>query len=126
MSFNLAPIYVNLSVVHWRNPHPSKVISDKDHKHFTEDKHFSEYKDLAEQEDLRLKPLFFHQSSISSTYDSAESIATLPPDSDLDDDQIRALLTSSLYLQEREAYAERSQVYHPVKQVNVQFISGSD
>ena len=33
-----------------------------------------------------------------------------PPDSDLDDEQIRALLASPLYLQEREANAERSQV----------------
>ena len=34
------------------------------------------------------------------------------PDSDLDDEQLRALLASPLYLQEREANAERSQVYH--------------
>ena len=67
--------------------------------HFTEDGQF------AEHEDLRVKPLSFHQSTIASTYDSAESIATLP-DSDLDDEQIRALLASPLYLQEREANAE--------------------
>ena len=35
-----------------------------------------------------------------------------PLDSDLDDEQILALLASPLYLQEREASAERSQVYH--------------
>ena len=34
------------------------------------------------------------------------------PESDLDDEQLRALLASPLYLQEREASAERSQVHH--------------
>ena len=94
MSFNPAPIYVN-----------------NDHKLFTEDKHPSEKQDLAEHEDVRVKQLFFHQPSMSSTRDSEESIATPHPDSDLDDDQIRALLASPLYLQEREANAERLQVY---------------
>ena len=47
----------------------------------------------------------------ASTYDSAECIAT-PPEYNLDDEQIRAPLASSLYQQEREASAERSQVYH--------------
>ena len=70
---------------------------------FTEDKQFTEH------EDLRIKPLFFHQSIIASTYDSAESIATLP-ESDSDDEQLRALLASPLYLQEGEASAELSQV----------------
>ena len=36
-----------------------------------------------------VKPMFFHRPSMTSTYDLAESIATLPPESDLDDDQIR-------------------------------------
>ena len=44
-------------------------------------------------------------------YDSAESIAT-PLESDFDDEQLRALLASPLFLQERGASAERSQVYH--------------
>ena len=35
-----------------------------------------------------------------------------PPGSDLDDEQLRALLASPLYSQERKASAERSQVYH--------------
>ena len=43
-------------------------------------------------------------------------MATPPPESDLDDERIRALLASTLYLQEREASADRSQVYHPVKE----------
>ena len=76
MSFNPAPIYVNLSVVHWRNTHPSQV-EPKDHELFTEDKHLSEYQDLSEHEDFRVKPLFFHRPSIASTCDSAQSIATL-------------------------------------------------
>ena len=38
---------------------------------------------------------------MTSTYDSAERIETPPPESDLYE-QIRALLASQLYLQERE------------------------
>ena len=53
-----------------------------------------EPKDLAENDDLCVKPLVFHRPSITSTSDSAERIATLPPESDLDDEQIRALLAS--------------------------------
>ena len=37
-------------------------------------------------------------------------------DSDLDDDQIRALLAFPLYHQEREANAERLQVYHSLRE----------
>ena len=81
-----------------------------------EPEHLTEDKDLAEHEDLRVRPLFFHRQSIASTCDSAESIATLPPESDWDDEQIRALLASPLYLQEREANADRSQVYHSVRE----------
>ena len=65
-----------------------------------------EPKGLAENDDPCVKPLFFHRPSIASTYDSAESIATPPPESDLDDEQIRALLPSQLHLQEREASAD--------------------
>ena len=53
---------------------------------------------------------------MASTCDSEESIVTPPPDSDLDDGQIRALLASPLYLQEREANAERLQVYHSLRE----------
>ena len=74
--------------------------------HFTADGQFTEL------EDLRVKTLSYHQSITASTNDSAESIAAPPPDSDLDDDQIGALLASLLYPQERGASAERSQVYH--------------
>ena len=50
--------------------------------------------------------MFFHKPSMTSTHDSAESIATPPPKSDLDDDELRNMLASPLYLQEREAIAE--------------------
>ena len=86
-------------------------------------KHLSAYQDVAENDDLCVKPIFFHRASITSTYDSAESIATPPPESYLDDEQTRALLASPLYLQER---ADRSQDYHSERELDVQFISGSD
>ena len=88
----------------------------QDQELFTEDKKLAEYQDLAEHEDLRAIPLLFHRPSIASTCDSAESIATPPPDSDLEDDQIRVLLTSPLHIQEREANAERSQAFHSVRE----------
>ena len=92
MSFNPAPIYVKLSVCSLAElPSLTGHEPNKDHKLFTEDKHLSEYQDLAEHDDLRVKPLIFHQPSMASTCDSAESITTPPPDSELDDDQIRAL-----------------------------------
>ena len=63
-----------------------------------------EPKDLTQEDTSTLvKPMFFHRPSMTSTCDSAESIATLPPESVLDDQQIRKMLASPLYLQEREA-----------------------
>ena len=56
-----------------------------------------------------VKSLSYNQSLLSSIPDSS-SIAT-PQEADLDDEQIRALLASPRYLLEREASAERSQVY---------------
>ena len=79
-----------------------------------------EPKDLTENDDLCVKPVFFLRPSIIWTYDSAESIATPPPESDLDDDQIRALLASRLYLQGRDASADRK------KKLGVKFISSSE
>ena len=63
----------------------------------------------------RVKPLFFHRQSVASTCDSAGGIATPPPE-DLDDEQNRALLASPLYMQEREAHADRTQVYRSVRE----------
>ena len=80
---------------------------------------------FTEHEEIRAKPLSFHQSITASTYDSAESIATPPPDSDKDDEQLRALLASPLYLQEREANAKRSQVCHSERE-NLMSTSSQD
>ena len=91
------------------------IVEDLDYSHFTGDGQFTEL------EDLRVRPLSFHQSITASTHDSAESIATLP-ESDFDDEQLRALLASPLYLQKQKASAERSQVYHSERQ---NLISGS-
>ena len=79
---------------------PNRLAEDRDYRHFIGDGQFSEH------EDLRVRPLSFHQSIMASTCDSAESIAT-PPESDWDE-----TTCSVLHLQEREASAERSQVYH--------------
>ena len=65
-----------------------------------------------ESNSILVKSMFFHRLSMTSTRDSPESIATLPPESDWDDEQIRNLLASPLYLQKREASADRSRVYH--------------
>ena len=112
VSFNPAPIYVNLSVLHWRNPHPPQVMSPRIISTSPKTGISLNISILPNTRILRVKPLFFHQPSTASTCDSGESIATPPPDSDLHDDQIRALLASPLCLQEREANAGRSQVYH--------------
>ena len=85
---------------------PKQLAEDRDYKHCTEDRQ------LTEHEASRVKPLSFHQSITASTYDSAGSMATPLPESDLDDEQLRALLASPLYFQEREASAERAQVCH--------------
>ena len=85
-----------------------------------------EPKDLAENDDLCVKPLFFHRPSMTSTYDSAESIATRPPESVLDDEQIRALLASPLYLQERESKCGPiTSLSLCKKKLSVKFISSS-
>ena len=60
---------------------------------------------------MQVKPLLIHNWSMTSTYDSAESIATSPPESDLDNKQ-RIILTSPLYLQGRIINTDRSRVYH--------------
>ena len=66
-----------------------------------------------------IKSIFFHKPSMMSTHDTPESIAPLPPESDLDDDQIRNMLALPLYLQEREASADRSLVYHSFRESSV-------
>ena len=88
---------------------PNRIVEDRDYRLFTRDGQFTEF------EDLRVRPLSFNQSIIASACDSAESIAT-PPESDFDDEQHCALLASPLYLQERGANAERSQVKLSVRE----------
>ena len=61
-----------------------------------------EPKDFIEVNDTEVSPMFFHRPSMTSTYDSVESIATPPLESDLDDQQIGDMLASPLYLRERE------------------------
>ena len=81
----------------------NQIVANQENRHLTEDDQITELED-------RVKSLSYNQSFLPSTHDSAESIAT-PPESDFDDEQLRALLASPLYLQERGASAERSQVY---------------
>ena len=82
---------------------PNRTAEDWDYRYLTRDGQFTEL------EDLRVRLLFFHQSITASTYDSAESIATCQ-ESDFDDEQLRDLLASPLYIPEQGASAERSQV----------------
>ena len=78
---------------------------------------------LMEDNTMEIKPILFHKPNMTSTYDTSESIATHPPDSDLDDDQIRNMLafTSPLYLQEgvRVASVDRSPAYHSFRENSV-------
>ena len=50
-----------------------------------------------------------------SVYDSAESTAT-PPDSDLEDEQLRKLLASPLHRREREENEGQPRAYHPERE----------
>ena len=86
---------------------PSWIDDDQVDMHFTEDAQ------ITELEDLRVKLLSFHQSITAPTYDSAESIAT-HPESDFDDEQLRTLLASPLYLQERGASILNEKTRGPV------------
>ena len=79
-----------------------------------------EPKDLAEEYNpVQVKPKFLHRPGMTSTNDSAERIATPSPESDLDDEQIGTLLASPLYLQDREAGADRSRVCHSLRENSV-------
>ena len=74
---------------------------------------------------MQVGPLFFHRPSMTSTYDSAaESIATFPPESDLNDEQIRTMQASPLYSQEREASTDPITSLSLLKRkLSVKFIS---
>ena len=97
---------------------PNRIAEDREYRHLTGDGQFTEH------EDLRVRLFSYHQSIIASTYDSPENIA-MPLESDFDDEQLRHLLASPLYLQERGASAERSKVYHS-EQVNLVSSSSQD
>ena len=71
--------------------------------------------DLIEMNNTEVTPIFFHRSCVTSTCDSAESIATPPPESDLDDEHMRDMMASLLYLQEGEASVDQPRVYHPTE-----------
>ena len=58
--------------------------------------------DLIEMNNTEVTPIFFHRPSMTSIYDSAASIATHPQEFDLDDEQIRGMLASPLYLPEKK------------------------
>ena len=62
-------------------------------------------------EGIGVKLLSYSQSLIHSAYDSAESIAT-PPDSDLEDEQLRKMLASPLYIRERKENEGQARVCH--------------
>ena len=55
---------------------------------------------------MEINPMFFHKPSMTSTYDTSESIATPAPESDFDDDQIRDMLASSLCRREKQVLTD--------------------
>ena len=83
--------------------------------------------DLAEKDDLCVKPLFFHRSSITSTYDSAESIATPPPESDLDDAKFGICwLHHCTCRREKQVRTDHKFITLQVEKLSVKFISSSE
>ena len=69
---------------------------------------------IVDQDDIEalgVKPLSHSQSLIHSAYDSAESIAT-PPDSDLEDEQLRKMLASLVFFQERKENEGQTRAYY--------------
>ena len=98
---------------------PNRIVEDRDYMHFTGDGQFTEL------EVLRVRPLSFNQSIIASTYDSVESIAT-HPESDLDGEQLRALLASPLYYRSEKQMRNDHKFSLCTRKLDVQFISRSD
>ena len=99
---------------------PNRIVLDHEkNMHFTEDDQITELED-------RVKPLSYNQSFLPSTYDPAESIAT-PPESDFDDEQLRALVASPVSQQERGAKCRTiTSLSLRTRKLYVQFISKSD
>ena len=99
----------------YTDPEP---LTSYEPKRIVDNQIINEQEDITRTEDNQIteieghvKSLPHNQSLLSSTQDSVEDIA-VPQKADLDDQQIRALLASPRYSPEREASAERSQVYH--------------
>ena len=67
---------------------------------------------FTEMSTMDFSQYFFHGLSMTSIYGFAESFATPPLDLEINDEQPTELLASPLFPQEREASADRSQVYH--------------
>ena len=78
---------------------------------------------------LKRTPLYwlnrcsFHRPKLTSTCGSAETIATPSPESDLDDDQIRNLLASPPYLQERSKCRPITSLPFLERKLSVKFFS---
>ena len=62
-------------------------------------------------EEIGAIPLSYSQSLIHLAYDSAQSITT-PPGSDLEDEQLRKMLASPLYVHEREENEGQTRACH--------------
>ena len=87
-SINSAEIYSHICLALWLSTRPftgyepKQLAENQDHRHFTEDMQ------SAEHEDVRVKHLF--------STNRAQRRPTILLDSDLDDEQFRALVASAL------------------------------
>ena len=68
--------------------------------------------------EIGVKSLSHNQSQMYSAYDSAESIA----DSDLEDEQLRKMLASPLYIQEREGDFDSSRKHRVSGKLDAMFL----
>ena len=89
----------------------NSIVTGQEIEHSTEDSQIPEVEDKGQRVDIRSVPFIKNRSLLSSSQDSIESLAA-PQEADWDDEQVRALLASPRYLLEREASAERFQIYH--------------
>ena len=67
--------------------------------------------DQDDNEGIGVKPLSYSQSLVHSADELAESTAT-PPDSDFEDEQLRKMLASPLYIRERQENEGQARAYH--------------
>ena len=97
----------------WPNPQPLQVMSPSILPNIR----------ILQNTRIYVSNLYFPQTEFCFDLRFCWKHCDAPPESDLDDEQIRALLASPLYMQEREANADRSQLYHSVREKNL--MSGS-